>query len=271
MITTLFWNTQHKPVDRHLERLVNSNKADIVLLAESMYTKDDLLQLVNSSLPPTIDTFYALPAGKEPRVQAISRLTQWQLEFERPRYLGWSFTASSGRRILMVAVHFNPILYEADEQRNTAISLREDIDNYEDVFVVGDFNANPFDAGICGFYGLNASQSRELVLRLQTRTIEDRKRRFLYNPMWRFLGTSVAEGVSGTYYNRLPSPVSYDWFILDQLLLTPSLISSFEDDIQILTQDANPEMGGLSLVNPKSGIPRDRISDHLPIVFKLNV
>ena len=178
-------------------------------------------------------------------------------------------------------MHFPDAQYDqGDEQRKTAIDLRQDIEVFErqwqesypaDVrlpmaFIVGDLNANPFDAGVAGFYGLNASSNRDIVLRQAERTLNGRTSRFLYNPMWRFLGDS---NTPGTYYNRLSTPVCYDWFVLDQILLSPDLVPCFDEaSLRILTWEAGQQFGGQRLTMPESNIPDNRISDHLPLAFR---
>lgn len=156
--------------------------------------------------------------------------------------------------------------------------------------VCGDFNANPFDPGISGVYGLNANLSREIVQRGHgIRILDQRSYPYFYNPMWRLLGgkdqqqdsgsppkndnnsTETFGRIYGTYYDSgLSKSVDYYWYTLDQVLVSPSLLRSFRDeDMTVLTRDA--ENGGVSLVS-KNGIPRTpNYPDHLPLFFRLSV
>ena len=286
----LFWNIHNNAVDEELIRLINYEKVDVLALAESGYVgrEADLRDFINSRLPPGSEMFHAVPEStsiRHPKIQAFSRLRRprWNIEFEHARYTGWSFTTDGGTPLLMVGAHFPSIQYDqGDGQRKTAIELRQDMEGFEErwreehpigldtpmTFIVGDMNANPFDPGIAGFYGLNASGCRDIVTRQGSRTLNGRTIRFLYNPMWKFLGRGEAPG---TYYDRLSSPICYDWFVLDQVLLSPALVPHFrEGNLRILTWDADPDFGGQRLTKPEDNTPISEISDHLPLVFQFD-
>ena len=56
------------------------------------------------------------------------------------------------------------------------------------------------------------------------------------------------------------------WNMFDQVLIRPELLDRFcNEDLEILETD-----GKKSLVNP-SKTPRKKISDHLPILFRLSL
>lgn len=286
--TFLFWNVHQNAVDEQLIRLINYEKIDVVALAESAYVghEAELMTLINSNLPAGSETFHPAPMPartRDQKIQTFSRLRRpdWNIEFEHDRYTGWSFSTNRGTQLLLVGAHFPSIQYDqGDGQRKTAIELRQDIETFEGrwqeehpvgfeipmAFVVGDLNANPFDAGIAGFYGLNASGNRDIVRRQGARVLNGRAMRFFYNPMWRFLGNGSSPG---TYYDRLSSPVCYDWFVLDQVLLSPAIMPHFDEDtLRILTWDAGRQFGGQRLTKPEDNTPIGEISDHLPLVFK---
>ena len=289
--TFLFWNIHGSPVDEQLVRLITYEGIDVVALAESAYAKRgvDLMALINSRLPAGSETFLLAPMPAQPRqrkIQVFSRLRRpnWNIEFVHNRYTGWSLRTNRGAQLLMVGAHFPDIRYDhSDGQRETAIELRQDVEAFERqwreehpsdspaplVFIVGDLNASPFDAGIAGFYGLNASGNREIVQRQGSRTLNGRTRPFFYNPMWRFLGDSHTPG---TYHDRLSSPVCYDWYVLDQVLLSSALLPHFDaNTLRILTWDAAEAFGGQRLTMPDLGTPISEISDHLPLVFQFGL
>lgn len=284
----LFWNIHRRAVDEQLVRLINYEKIDVLALAESAYTghESELMTLINSRLPAGSETFNPAPIPAQRRcqkVQVFSRLRRpsWNIEFEHQRYTGWSFATNRGVQLLLVGVHFPGIQNDqGDGQRKTAIELRQDVEAFEArwqeehpvnmmppmAFIVGDLNANPFDAGIAGFYGLNASGNKDIV-RQGTRTLNGRTRSFYYNPMWRFLGNGSSPG---TYHERLSTPVCYDWFVLDQVIISPALVPRFnEEALRILTWDAGQQFGGQRLTMP-DGTPDSRISDHLPLAFQFS-
>ena len=102
--------------------------------------------------------------------------------------------------------------------------------------------------------------------------------------MWRLLGgigraptalsaREQASKIYGTYYNsNLRKSVDTFWYTLDQVLVSPGLLPFFHDEeLRVLTRDADAERGGVSLVSP-AGIPKaETYSDHLPLVFSVHL
>ena len=87
-----------------------------------------------------------------------------------------------------------------------------------------------------------------------------------YNPMWgRFGDESV--GPPGTYYYSSSDNLSYFWNIFDQVLIRPVLMPFFnEERMKVLTR-----VGDKSLLTT-NGLPdADAVSDHLPLVFRLDL
>jgi hypothetical protein len=84
--------------------------------------------------------------------------------------------------------------------------------------------------------------------------------------MWGRLGDET-EGPPGTYYDQRSKHVCFFWNMFDQVLLRPELLPFFRnEEMKILTED-----GDESFVN-QTGLPDDSIaSDHLPILFRLNL
>ena len=289
-MTFLFWNIHHNAVDEHLVRLVNSQQPDVLALAESTYPVEDLANLLNHRLTPGAAIFSVVTSPSAgSKVQVLSRRTKrrWREAFAHDRYTGWVVPLEWGEDLLFVAVHFPDARYEqGDGQRKTAIELRHSIEAYEKAFasrqknrgkaphslLMGDFNASPFDAGIAGFYGLNASAHRDIVAKHGSRTIGGQTIKFYYNPMWRFLGHPTTPG---TYFDRLSAPICYDWFMLDQVLISPGLLPFVANDaVQILDWDAPEKLGGVPLTKQTEGTPRrpiPTISDHLPLLLRINL
>jgi exonuclease III len=130
--------------------------------------------------------------------------------------------------------------------------------------LVGDLNVNPFETGIVGSEGLHAVVTRKIATR-GDRKVDGLQRAFFYNPMWRFFGERTT-GPPGTYYyEKSGAPISYYWNIFDQVLLRPALAPKLID-VQVLHRS-----GTQSLLTA-DGVPdRDNGSDHLPILFTLDL
>lgn len=130
--------------------------------------------------------------------------------------------------------------------------------------ILGDFNIDPFDEGLCRPDKLIGVMSRDEARRLagNRRDVPSSQQRAdatFYNPMWSRLGDTSA-GPPGTYWyadiNR-----KYYWHTFDQVLIRPELIEHFSD-LQVLDS-----LGGESLLDTHGRPDRSRWSDHLPLTF----
>jgi hypothetical protein len=131
--------------------------------------------------------------------------------------------------------------------------------------LIGDLNANPFEPGIVGAGALNAVMTRRLSQR-RARTVNGQAYPYFYNPMWGHFGDR-ADRYSGTYFYDRGEHVTYFWNLFDQIMLRPALLDCFDPgDLQIISR-----VGGLDLLS-KDGLPnRNVASDHLPLVFRIDM
>ncbi len=294
--TFLFWNVHQNLVIQNLVRLVEGHNVQVLLLAESPFRDDpgQLLDVLNARPQLRGSRIFSEVAGTAAtKVQVFSRLKRgrWKELTTHSHYAIWSLFTDANNRLLLTAAHFPSIQEDqGDGQRKVAIDLRNDLCVLEasrlllrdDIngqkqapfsFIIGDLNANPFDAGVAGIYGLNANLSRDVVRRGKgVRELHKRSYQMFYNPMWRFFSTPTSDTVretkvQGTYYDRLAKSVCYDWFVLDQVLVRANMMPYFDEaDVSILMQD--DAQGGVSLVS-QTGIPK--FSDHLPLLFRVRL
>jgi hypothetical protein len=141
---------------------------------------------------------------------------------------------------------------------------------HERTIVVGDFNMNPFDKGMIDpEIGFGAMMNRSLAARHSTSGSAGAKR--FYNPTWSKLGRDLPDPPGTFYWPNVGDPFNVYWHSLDQVLIRPALLNTFRDeDFHILT--SIPWTGGerLDLVRSTGKHWELQISDHLPILFKLN-
>lgn len=71
-------------------------------------------------------------------------------------------------------------------------------------------------------------------------------------------------GPPGSYFRGHGGHVEYFWHLFDQVLVRPELMDALTD-VRILDACA-----GRALVRP-SGRPDKRVSDHLPLLFRLDL
>lgn len=136
---------------------------------------------------------------------------------------------------------------------------------HDRTIILGDFNMNPFQAGMVMSTGLHATMDK-ITAKEGSRIVAQKKFKYFYNPMWSFFGQEGKGEVNGTYYYRSAKPITYFWNIFDQVILRPSLIDVFnEKNLQIITAIKEQK-----LITSKGRID-ETISDHLPVVFELNI
>jgi hypothetical protein len=137
--------------------------------------------------------------------------------------------------------------------------------DHKRTIVLGDFNANPFDSIVGSVDGLHAINMKEVNGR-KSRDVLQRSYEFFYNPMWACYGSEGA-GPKASYYFYTYEGHELFWHMLDQVVLRPDVIEMFnEGRLRILTA-----AGGIDLLTER-GLPNHKLaSDHLPVMFELNV
>ncbi len=161
--------------------------------------------------------------------------------------------------------------WDESDQNAHSSELKYFIDSVESeiehdrTVVIGDFNMNPFQVGMVQTSGLHTTMDRR-VAELGSRMVDGRTYKFFYNPMWSFFGEKGKGNVNGTYFYRSAKPVTYFWNIYDQVILRPSLIEVFDEDSLLILD----QIGDKKLLNEQNVVNTD-LSDHLPVVFELNL
>jgi endonuclease/exonuclease/phosphatase family metal-dependent hydrolase len=280
MLTFVFWNLMGHQADgraarmtalrRHLEGLAASCDVDVLIVAESPFAHQEVLNALNGANAGT----YHWPPSRSRRVHLYTRLAAGSVvdRFNDPadgRLTIRKVQSGTGQEFLLAATHFQSQLYWSPvEQALQATRLAEDLRITEDqethqrLVLVGDLNMNPFDPGLTGAHALNAVMSRDLTFE-GTRTVAREEYRYFYNPMWGCFGDRTP-GPPGTHYHR-GGPTSTHWHLLDQVLLRPALMDALSE-LRIL--DA---IGSTSLLTAQGRPQVADGSDHLPLLFRLDV
>lgn len=261
MTNFLFWNVNRKPLKNFIAALVEEHQIDVLMLAEC------------GPEPLQLAAFHPTPGGANP----VRMFTRFGAQFVRNVADGKRYSIRELRMpgyvpLLLAMLHLPSRLF-ADERSQdvectiTAQTIREAEANvgHERTLVVGDFNMDPFSAGVVGAAGFNAAMHRDTANR-GNRTIRGKTWPFFYNPMWNHFGDE-RNSVSGTYYYEKGDHVAYYWHMFDQVLIRPGLLERVPvPGVRIATS-----AGDVSLLN-QSGHPDAKIgSDHLPIVFSLDL
>jgi hypothetical protein len=281
MISFLFWNlmgnqaatwaARSSALRTHLGRIVANFGVDVLLLAESAFDTSDVLAALNGGGPDT----FCYPPSNSRRIHLFTRLPEATVtdqfnDSSDGRLTIRRLTTSPTTDILLAALHFQSrMAWDALDQAMQTTVLQQDITDTEDVVghqrtvLVGDLNMNPFDLGVVGAHALNAVMTRDLA-RGEGRVMAGRPYRFFYNPMWGCFGDRTP-GPAGTYFYSASRPGNHFWHLFDQVLLRPALMDALAE-LRILEED-----GQESLLTDRRRPRSSEVSDHLPVLFRLDL
>ncbi len=268
MLTFLFWNLARRDIPDAVARIVLENNVDVVLLAENRIPAVSLLRRLNPSdhvryhftpslVPTKVDIFFGFspdfitPHADEQRASLRKIRLPGRQEILLCAIHLQSRAVFDESDLTMEAVELNGFIRQAEQRAGHSRTI-----------AVGDFNMNPFSRGLTSANGFNAVMTLK-VAQQGERTVAGRKHPFFFNPMWGHFNDGAAKP-GGTFYYTPSGYESLYWHIIDQVLIRPELISQFEaSSLRILDV-----YSGGSLTN-YSGRPK--ISDHLPIIFGMNL
>ncbi len=265
----LFWNINQKPLLDHVKNLVDQEQIDILILAENRISVADWLNTLNQ---PKTNFFYQSFSNCD-RISIFTRFdSQYLTVINESKHFTIQKlqTPTMAEPILLMALHLpSQSHYDDSNQMFESPTFRSELkaverqENISKTVIVGDFNMNPFQAGMIAAQGFHGVMDSKIALK-QKRIIKEREYSYFYNPMWNFMGDY--RETAGTYYYRKSVPVNYFWNTFDQVLISPELIPSFDKtSLNIITQNQ------ISSFLKENGTIDDKISDHLPIRFTLNL
>jgi len=262
----LFWNINKKPLINEIKWLCDTYDVDILILAENPINNNDILTELNKNT----NKLFSFYTNSLKRVSLYSRY-----KFEMINDYKWGtigkITHPIGFEILLISVHISSKLYcNTEEQGHLStrivneINFHEKMQNHTQTIVMGDFNMNPFDAGMISSEGFHAVMDKNIASK-QFRKVLGQQKDFFYNPLWSRLGDN-STGTSGSYYYNSSSILNYFWNTFDQILIRPSLLPAFNDN----------DLKVIEMINKKSLIKNGKISkkefsDHLPLFIKLEI
>ncbi|MEZ4713447.1 MAG: hypothetical protein R3A44_40040 [Caldilineaceae bacterium] len=271
MTTFLFWNLNQKALQESIYRIADVHEVEVIVLAECTVDPAIILTSLNRHGPDyhyapspgctRIQVFTRFPSEFMPVIVESDRATMRRLK-----------TPTMSESVIIGALHFPSKTYMNDFDQLGAspnfvdlVLQAEEQEGHNRTILMGDFNMNPFDMGMVYANGFNAVMSRTIASQRQ-RTVQGRSYRFFYNPMWGLLGDS-SRGPAGTYFYQPSNFSSIYWHTFDQVLIRPELLEVFEHQkLEILDFD-----GEESLVDESGKPDKSKTSDHLPLIFELNL
>ncbi len=275
MARFLFWNTYKRDLTEQIVRLCHDYDVDVLILAENGAEDSKIVEWLNRGVERQYFALY-------PQFDRITFIHRYPKRCFKPRFIrpvtsSWLIPnvilkSPIGLDILLIALHLPSKLYRNEnDQKYYASEVMSEIRFFESkighlrTVVVGDFNMNPFEAGLTAFDAFHSVMDRRIALKEQ-RSIRNNDSAFFYNPMWRLMGNSV-DNPPGTYYYKSSSVVELFWHTFDQVLIRPSLVERFAEEKLTIVR----KLGDDSLEN-ENGIPdKTKFSDHFPLFFELDI
>ncbi len=274
VVTILFWNlSKNSNALIHLPCLAQTHSVDVFILAEC---PKDLKPVITDLNDLGIGT-YREEVKAEPKVRALTRLATKEF-IHRFTSLGkemavWTVRAPrlNPPETLIAGLHLpskHGGMNEASQASFAAkiieeLSRLEDERKHRNTVIVGDFNMHPYDPGMTSVDAFHGLMTKTLAEKTD-RHYKGRKYRRFYNPMWSLLGDRTP-GPAGSHYWRSSVPHNTHWQMFDQVLIRPSFIDHF-DDLHILGHDGNH-----SLMGKDDAPDKKHLSDHLPVLFRLDI
>lgn len=271
-ILYLFWNINGKNLTNEIVQMIEEHNIGVVILAEAgnLDWQHLLYELERKGLNFTYCNAFN---GQESDIM-VFHLKQEQIELMKcARHYSVYKVHNKDSVYTMFVVHLLSGCFKNESARITRLTrmsqlfekIEEEIYEEEEFrsFVIGDFNLQPFSAGIIGSMSFNATFSMYKAKEDGVRIVDHEKRRFYFNPMWRLMGKN--EEALGTYYSSSDEgDNSFYWYTWDQVLIRPALIDQFNfDEFSIIDS-----VGSEHLVTQNQVISR-AYSDHLPIKFEI--
>jgi hypothetical protein len=269
MAVLLFWNLGGRQDAVALRDLCRAHDVDVRLLAEAAAPSIEFMTTLNGP-PGTPRPLWELP-HLESRIRAFTRYPPQCISpaFDDSHVKMLHLRPPIGLPLLIVAAHLPSKLWAEDEDQQYRVrQLRSDIVTQETKFghqntvIIGDLNANPFEAALTAADGLHGVMDRRVALRRPPR-IRGQNWDYFYNPMWSRLGDG-SPGPSGTYWRAGTSLINYYWNTFDQVLLRPALLPFYDPAGLIVPEEA----GVRRILDDGTGIG---LSDHLPVAITLAI
>jgi hypothetical protein len=267
-IRIVFWNIHRSKRSELLAELAREQCADIVVVCENADSPENTLK----ALKEIADPQFEFPASVGSKIQLYCRIRAFGIRevllYAKDR-LSLRQMTIHGEEYLLACVHLvSKAQFETVDQANASVEIATRLRQFElksrnpKLIVIGDFNMNPFEAGMVSASAWHATRTREIAL-TGSRIVQELEYPFTYNPMWsHFCGRH--SDVPGTYYYRHDGYISHEWNIFDQVLLRPDVLKNFDEEVSIITKIGDNDLkGSQGRPDPKIG------SDHFPICLKL--
>lgn len=258
----LFWNTnRNEKINIYVASLVLDNNIDVLIMAEYRDNEKELLSQLEKD---HINLDICKTFGCE-RISVFSSYANVKPGFQN-NYCSIQIIQD---KYVICCVHLNTDLH--GDRSNERLATIQDIMlecgkieeqiNTKSTIIIGDFNEMPYGKACLNANGLHGLPALD-VSDPATRTINHKKYRKFYNPMWNLMGDFSYP--PGTYFfnqSKLDSPM---WYMLDQIIISQDILPVLnKESVKIITSCSISELAD------KNRRPDKRISDHFPIMCEI--
>ena len=256
-----------------LARLAKDQDVDVLIVVDCALRTEEILASLSTVGPEFSGT--KLPHNKVRFFKRSSELDLIPIFFD-DRMDFFRLGHEGTEDILIGATHlYGRRDHPEERQRHAKVARHyrtlieaEELVGHNRTLLVGDFNMTPDEMGmIDAENAFGALMTWDLASMHSNRDLGSSPG--FYNPMWSLMGRSNAPG---TFYWASTVPYNIYWYCLDGVIARPSLRGVFLDEtLSILTTIADGDGGQVPLVRLAEKHWKIEFSDHLPIVFELNL
>lgn len=259
----LYWNLHaNSRIETIIADCVFENDIDVAIFSE--YDSIDFSKL-NGFLLSKYDLLESF--GGCEKVKLIHKKSiQISLIQEQHRYI-LAKLQRKNKTYLLVGLHL-PSNTFGDGSSNRKNIIRKIVNDIVDIennsihscLVIGDMNASPFDAEMIEKDAFNAVLFKKIIKQQETVIYQEDTYRRFYNPIIEYIDEKNAN--YGSFYYGSGNNCLY-WYCYDQLLVRKELVDKIKN-FQYLKKIKNRNL----IKNIK---PNAKISDHLPLLVKINI
>jgi endonuclease/exonuclease/phosphatase family metal-dependent hydrolase len=289
------WNLQKKTTSLQqqvLGELVQENEVDVVVLQEA-YGVAVATKLNQFGYHEVDYPLKASPSGVRIFIKSLT-IKQFDVRMSNDPFKKLVFVElrqqHGGERFNVAAVHLHSKYGNTERQQQWKnYELLRKLDQWEKEFtstrtiMVGDLNANPYEANLRDPYLLRGQEDRALIRLLQQQQLASRKPAgldFWYNPTWNLLGDFASFPLPGASGSARPTGTFFRytedetpmWNLLDGFLVRPSLMDQvLHEKSAILSYTKSTNFLKPVSIGRGDSLIKETLPDHLPLKFALTI
>mgnify|MGYP005758340247 FL=1 len=261
MLNILFWNLNRNSIEKDIVECLAENNIDIAIFTE--YSAINIIEIVKNLGQMYV---YVEGAQKDTKIIIVAKTTLEVTIIQQQNRYSLCHVKNAIQEYLLAGIHLEDKRnYKTSDRINKTIKpLVNDIEQAEKSFecdntvVIGDFNADPYSEELLSKYSFNAVLFKSIIKKSEfTNPISLPRKRF-YNPILHYISEDTE--MYGSFYYENDHMTSY-WYCLDQVLVRKNLVDMIKH-VEYLKK-----IGSTNLL--KNNVPDKSISDHLPLLIKL--